>query len=71
MQSSNQIPTKGIALMKLYIIDYYTADGRLADCYPDFCHSLAEAQAIAPEYMKNLDWAVSWRIREADSGEAA
>lgn len=53
--------------MKLYIIDYYTAEGRLGDCYPDFCYSQAEAEMVAPAFMQELDWAVSWKIRIEDS----
>lgn len=55
--------------MKLYIIDYFTADGTLGDCYPDFCYSQAEAETIAPQFMHELDWATSWAIRVDDSDD--
>ena len=50
---------------KWWIVEYY-ADGEdvARDCYPDYCASREQAQEIAPQFMANLDWAVSWRIRE-------
>jgi hypothetical protein len=53
----------------VFIIDYW-AEGRsvASDCYPDFCYSRAEAEAIALEFMNELDWAVRWTIREEELG---
>lgn len=48
----------------LWMIDYYAADDKSAsDCYPDFLDSRAEAERIAPEFMRELDWAVRFEIR--------
>lgn len=52
--------------MKLYIIEYFDGE-TLGDCYPDFCYSRSEAERIAPVFMRELDWATSWRIREDDT----
>jgi hypothetical protein len=50
----------------VWIIEYYRADGTFGDCYPDFCYSQKEAERLAPEIMKELDWAASWKIRRDD-----
>jgi hypothetical protein len=63
----------GTATMARYVwtIEYYTADGTLGDYYPGFCYSQREAERIAPKFMKELDWAASWKIRRDDLDDNA
>ncbi len=50
----------------MFMVEYFTEDGRNPDCHPDFFDTHAAAESEGSAFMAEIPWAYRMEVREVD-----